>query len=328
LATAARVRGFRSFRFKVFMTIGTVKFFNLAKKFGFITPDGGGKDLYFPSNAIAPDGMAALKPGRRVSFERETDPRGDKAVKLTLLEETPAPPPAPRQDVTIYADATQSASQEIEAAVRATGRDPVLVDYAVTPLTVEQLKRLSLAVSATGQSLVYRYHPMFLDLQLDDRFIGESEYWTAVAEHPVLIQGPIVMAGNRAGICASPEDVAAFFGQAPAVETEQKPKQISARLAALINGQALPARPAEAKPEPKPSAAAPRPAVAKPAPVAVKPIPAAAPKTATLKLAPRKAVPAVKKPVKAPVKASVKKAVKAPAKPAAKTPPAAKAKKR
>jgi outer membrane biosynthesis protein TonB len=151
-----------------------------------------------------------------------------------------------------------------------------------------------------------------------------------------LIQGPIIVAGDRAGICASPRDVASFFGQAPVVAPEQKPKQISARLAAMINGQALPARPVEAKPEPKPSIPAPRPAAAKPAPVAAKPIPAAAPKPATLKLAPKKtaspAKPAVKKPaqapIKAPVKASVKKAVKAPAKPAAKAGPAAKAKKR
>src|ERR1700761_9769484 len=100
------------------MTIGTIKFFNLAKKFGFITPDGGGKDLYFPSNAIAPDGIAGLKPGRRVSFERETDPRGEKAVKLTLLEDAPAaPPPAPRQHPILYLDASQPLAQEIEATV-------------------------------------------------------------------------------------------------------------------------------------------------------------------------------------------------------------------
>jgi CspA family cold shock protein len=63
---------------------GTVKFFNASKGYGFITPDGGGKDIFVHVTAVEQSGMATLSDGMRISFEIEPDKRGKgpKAVEL------------------------------------------------------------------------------------------------------------------------------------------------------------------------------------------------------------------------------------------------------
>jgi CspA family cold shock protein len=62
-----------------------VKFFNAAKGYGFITPDGAGsKDVFVHVTAVEQSGMATLSDGQRISFETEPDKRGKgpKAVDL------------------------------------------------------------------------------------------------------------------------------------------------------------------------------------------------------------------------------------------------------
>jgi len=61
---------------------GTVKFFNSAKGFGFISPDAGGKDVFVHATAVEQAGMRALTEGQRVSFSVQPDARGSKAVDL------------------------------------------------------------------------------------------------------------------------------------------------------------------------------------------------------------------------------------------------------
>ena len=58
------------------MTIGTVKFFNADKGYGFIAPEGGGNDAFVHINAVQAAGMQTLDRDQRVSYELETDRRG------------------------------------------------------------------------------------------------------------------------------------------------------------------------------------------------------------------------------------------------------------
>jgi CspA family cold shock protein len=67
------------------MAIGTVKFFNSSKGFGFITPEGGGKDVFVHATAVETAGMRSLNEGQRVSFEIQQDSRGGKAVNLKAV---------------------------------------------------------------------------------------------------------------------------------------------------------------------------------------------------------------------------------------------------
>ncbi len=62
--------------------IGTVKFFNTQKGFGFISPDGGSKDVFVHATAVEAAGMRSLAEGQRVSFDIQPDSRGSKAVNL------------------------------------------------------------------------------------------------------------------------------------------------------------------------------------------------------------------------------------------------------
>lgn len=61
---------------------GTVKWFNEAKGFGFITPDTGGADLFVHFQDIQAKGFKALKENQRVSFERAPSPKGEKAANV------------------------------------------------------------------------------------------------------------------------------------------------------------------------------------------------------------------------------------------------------
>ena len=66
------------------MSIGTVKWFNPAKGFGFIQPEGGAKDVFVHISAVERSGMGSLQEGQRVSFEVERDARTGKVAATNL----------------------------------------------------------------------------------------------------------------------------------------------------------------------------------------------------------------------------------------------------
>lgn len=61
---------------------GTVKWFNEAKGFGFITPDEGGADLFVHFQDIQSSGFKSLAENQRVSFDRSPSPKGEKATNV------------------------------------------------------------------------------------------------------------------------------------------------------------------------------------------------------------------------------------------------------
>jgi CspA family cold shock protein len=72
------------------MPIGTVKWFNDAKGFGFIEPEEGGDDVFAHFSAIQMEGFRTLKQGGKVSYELVQGPKGQLAQNI-------APVDAPRQ---------------------------------------------------------------------------------------------------------------------------------------------------------------------------------------------------------------------------------------
>jgi cold shock protein len=67
-----------------YMTTGTVKFFNSQKGFGFIQPDGGGKDVFVHISAVERAGMGSLNEGQKISFDLVADRKTGKASAENL----------------------------------------------------------------------------------------------------------------------------------------------------------------------------------------------------------------------------------------------------
>ena len=295
------------------MLKGTVKFYNRQKGFGFITRDDGTDDLFVSAASLSQSGIKTLDAGQRLCFEVEKDPRGFTAANLKLdpgsqqsaAPQAPAlpaaaPQPAAPARATLYYDPALESHRDVAAAVETKGDGFRLIDCAANPPARDELKRLSLLLGAAGQNLVRRTDPLFFALQLDDRFLSENEFWTAVVEHPKLIDGPILAAANRARLCKTVAQAEAFIE-----DKEHKPvKSATPRILAMIKGHALPPLPEKALP-------------AKAAPAETRAPSPSAKKTAQKSPKPKpvvKAKPKPKKAAKAPQKSATKSAAKAKAK--------------
>ena len=62
------------------MSLGTVKFFNQSKGFGFITPEDGGKDVFVHKNGLSED----IQEGDKVSYDVEESPKGLNAINVRV----------------------------------------------------------------------------------------------------------------------------------------------------------------------------------------------------------------------------------------------------
>lgn len=67
------------------MATGTVKWFSSEKGYGFITPDGGGPDVFVHFSGIEGAGYRNLEEGHQVEFEVTRGPKGDQATNVRLV---------------------------------------------------------------------------------------------------------------------------------------------------------------------------------------------------------------------------------------------------
>jgi CspA family cold shock protein len=85
------------------MAVGTVKWFNDAKGFGFIEPEGGGADVFAHFSAIQMEGFRTLKQGSKVTYELMQGPKGDLAQNIRPLEGSGAAHEAVPSSSTVFA---------------------------------------------------------------------------------------------------------------------------------------------------------------------------------------------------------------------------------
>lgn len=68
------------------MATGIVKWFNEAKGFGFITPDGGGEDVFAHFSAIQSKGFKTLRENQKVAFDVTMGPKGKQASNIRPMD--------------------------------------------------------------------------------------------------------------------------------------------------------------------------------------------------------------------------------------------------
>jgi CspA family cold shock protein len=98
------------------MAIGTVKWFNSKKRYGFIVPDEGGKDVFVHMTAIEQSGMAQLVEGQRVNFKILNEPRGLQAVDLSPADDVEESAEAADQEEAEAADPEEAEAADQESA--------------------------------------------------------------------------------------------------------------------------------------------------------------------------------------------------------------------
>lgn len=76
------------------MAVGMVKWFNDAKGFGFIEPDGGGPDVFAHFSAVQMEGFRTLKQGGQVSYDLVQGPKGNLAQNIRSLDTAAVDAPA------------------------------------------------------------------------------------------------------------------------------------------------------------------------------------------------------------------------------------------
>ena len=81
------------------MAIGTVKWFNDAKGFGFIEPEGGGADVFAHFSAVQMEGFRTLRQGSQVAYELVQGPKGDMAQNIRPVGAEPAEMPTAASEV-------------------------------------------------------------------------------------------------------------------------------------------------------------------------------------------------------------------------------------
>jgi len=110
-------------------------------------------------------------------------------------------------DYIIYHNPRCSKSREALKILQEQGIVPVIIDYLKTPPTVEALRSLGLP----ARVLIRDNEDEYTELNLADPEKSDSELFSAIAEHPILLQRPIVIAGHRVVIARPPERVRELF---------------------------------------------------------------------------------------------------------------------
>ncbi|MFM0292298.1 arsenate reductase [Burkholderia sp. WP9] len=86
-----------------------------------------------------------------------------------------------------------------------------IVEYLKHPLNVEQLKQLNAQLGCAVRDMIRDTEAEYKELRLSDVSLTDTQLYEALANHPILLQRPIVVRNGRAVIGRPPENVAALF---------------------------------------------------------------------------------------------------------------------
>ncbi len=103
--------------------------------------------------------------------------------------------------ITIYHNPKCSTSRNVLAMIRETGQTPRIVEYLKTPPDRETLKALLRRIGISARELLRKKEPRYAELSLADPKWSEDDLVGFMAEHPILIERPIVVSDKGARLC-------------------------------------------------------------------------------------------------------------------------------
>lgn len=108
---------------------------------------------------------------------------------------------------TIYHNPRCSKSRQTLALLQEHGHAPQVIEYLKTPPTEEQLQSILTALKMAPLQLMRKGESVFKDMGLGGEQVSDEQRLAAMVEHPILIERPIVVNGNKAAIGRPPESV-------------------------------------------------------------------------------------------------------------------------
>jgi arsenate reductase len=109
--------------------------------------------------------------------------------------------------LTIYHNPSCTTSRKTLAAIRETGREPVVIEYLKTGWTRETLQALLAKMQVEPRRLLRTKETLAKDLGLDRPETSKEQILAAMIEHPILVERPIVSSEKGAAICRPVETV-------------------------------------------------------------------------------------------------------------------------
>ena len=114
-------------------------------------------------------------------------------------------------DVTIYHNPRCSKSRATLDLLTARGIQPRVIQYLKTPPSAAELARIVDLLGIEPRALMRRREPEYAAAKLDDPHLTRADLIAAMAQHPRLIERPIVLANGKAAIGRPPENVLAIL---------------------------------------------------------------------------------------------------------------------
>jgi arsenate reductase len=116
-----------------------------------------------------------------------------------------------KKAVTIYHNPRCSKSRQTLALLEEKGVAPKVVEYLKAPPSAAELKRILKKLGLKAHDIVRKGEAVYAEVGLKDRDVSDDELLALMAENPILIERPIVVAGDRAAIGRPPENVLAIL---------------------------------------------------------------------------------------------------------------------
>lgn len=100
-----------------------------------------------------------------------------------------------------------SKSRAMLALLKDRGVEPEIVEYLETPPSAEEFKAILEKLGVGPRDVIRKGEKVYKQLELDDAALSDTALITAMVEHPILIERPIVVNGDKAAVGRPPENV-------------------------------------------------------------------------------------------------------------------------